>query len=70
MNRTNVVRSPLVSQGQLLSGSLSRLKQIQDYQNLAKVRLRERLHGSPTSATLYDMLMRDQLTLIKSNPHA
>ncbi|RZA10034.1 MAG: hypothetical protein EOP02_35310 [Proteobacteria bacterium] len=52
------------------SGPSLRLTQIRDYQILAKVRLRERLSGSPTSATLYDLLMRDQLTSIKRHHHA
>ncbi|MBO0952905.1 hypothetical protein [Fibrella forsythiae] len=73
MNRTNVVRhgqsaSPAPANGP--SGPSLRLKQIQDYQILARVRLKERLSGSPTSATLYDLLMRDQLTAIKRQHHA
>ncbi|MBO0953084.1 hypothetical protein [Fibrella forsythiae] len=73
MNHTNVVRSgqnasPAPANG--LSGPPSRFTQIRAYQQLAKVRLRERLSGSATSATLYDLLMRDQLTFIKLNSHA
>ena len=73
MNRTNVVRaaqsaSPAPANG--LSGPSLRLTQIRDYQTMARVRLKERLTGSPTSATLYDLLMRDKLTSIKRNHHA
>ncbi|MBO0953290.1 hypothetical protein [Fibrella forsythiae] len=76
MNGTNVIRaaqsaSPAPANGLSgPSGPSLRLKQIQDYQILARVRLKERLNGSPTSATLYDLLMRDQLTAIKRQPHA
>ncbi|MBO0953256.1 hypothetical protein [Fibrella forsythiae] len=76
MNRTNVVRaaqsaSPAPASGPSgPSGPSLRLKQIQDYQILARVRLKERLSGSPTSATLYDLLMRDQLSSIKRHHHA
>ncbi|MBO0952993.1 hypothetical protein [Fibrella forsythiae] len=76
MTRTNVPRlgqsaSPAPASGLSgPSGPSLRLKQIQDYQILARVRLKERLSGSPTSATLYDLLMRDQLTSIKRQRHA
>ncbi|MBO0953125.1 hypothetical protein [Fibrella forsythiae] len=70
MNRTNVVRAAQNATPPPPSGNSSRLTQIRAYQQLAKVRLRERLTGTATSATLYDLLMRDQLTFIKLNSHA
>ncbi|MBO0952832.1 hypothetical protein [Fibrella forsythiae] len=71
MNRTNVVKpGQSATPPPPTKGTLIRLKQIQDYQILARVRLKERLSGSATSATLYDLLMRDQLTSIKRQHHA
>ncbi|MEZ0487864.1 hypothetical protein [Fibrella aquatica] len=68
--RTNVIRAAQSASPALASGPSSRLTQIRAYQQLARVRLKERLSGSATSATLYDLLMRDQLTFIKLNSHA